>query len=78
MKASILDNLMRGVVFASLAWWGLRGVLGDIRVAGYLPAALWAEGLLIAGFALVPYVYQGYRCAQKCEPACEPQFCRAM
>jgi len=78
MKEKIIDNLARGVVFAGLAWWGLRGVLGDIRVAGYLPDLLSVGVLLIAGFAVGPSAYQAYRCAQRCEPACDPSFCRAM
>ncbi len=76
MKEKILDNLARGVVFASLAWWGLRGVLGDIREAGYMPDLLIVGALLIAGYAVGPTAYQAYRCAQNCESTCEPSFCR--
>ena len=77
MKEKIIDGLARGVVFAGLAWWGLRGVLGDVREAGDLPALLVAGIALIAGYAVGPTTYEAYRCAQKCEPTCEPSFCRA-
>ncbi len=77
MKEKILDNLARGLVFASLAWWGLRGVLGDIREAGYMPDLLMVGALLIAGYAVGPTAYQAYRCAQSCDSTCEPSFCRA-
>jgi hypothetical protein len=54
MKENIIDNLARGVVFAGFAWWGLRGVLGDIAEAGYLTDLLSVGALLILGFAVGP------------------------
>ena len=78
MKEKMMDNLARGVVFAGLAWWGLRGVLGDIAKAGYLPDLFLAGALLIAGYAVGPTAFEAYRCAERCGPTCDPSFCRAM
>ncbi len=78
MKETILDNFMRGVVLGALAWFGLRGFLPDIAAAGYMPAVLSAGVILIGGYAVRPYAYRSYRCAQSCQTTCDPQFCRAM
>jgi len=76
MKENIIDNIVLGVVFGALAMFGLRGVLPDAIAAGNLPLLFSAGATVIAGFMIGPYAYQAYRCADRCEPTCDPKFCR--
>jgi hypothetical protein len=78
MKENIIDNLVRGVVLGVLVLFGLRAVLPDIVAAGNLPLFFSAGAAVIIGFAIGPSAYQAYRCANRCEPTCNPKFCRAM
>lgn len=75
MRKDILDNIVRGVIFAAMAWFGLRGVLPDIVEAGNLPVLLGAAAVGIAGYAIGSFTY---RCTYRCESTCEPKYCRAM
>ena len=76
MKENIIDNIVLGVVFGALAMFGLRGVLPDAIAAGNLPLLFSAGATVIAGFMIGPHAYQTYRCAYRCEPTCDPKFCR--
>jgi hypothetical protein len=78
MKESIIDNSVRGVALGALVWLGMRGVVPDIIAAGNLAVLISVGAAAIAGFAIGPYAYDAYRCASRCEPTCNPKFCRAM
>ncbi|HEY6010665.1 MAG TPA: hypothetical protein VIX18_04265 [Nitrospirota bacterium] len=77
MKENIIDNIVRGVVFGALVWFGIRGVLPDIVAAGELPALFLIGGALIIVLAIGFTAYKAYRCARRCEPTCGAQFCHA-
>jgi hypothetical protein len=77
MKAKIIDNMVQGAILWALAFFGLRGVLPDIAAAGDLPLLFLGAAASIVGFAVGPYAYEAYRCAQTCESTCDPSFCRA-
>ena len=76
MKEKIIDKTVQGVVFWALTMFGLRGVLPDIVEAGSLPVLFLVAAASILGYAVGPYAYQSYRCAQSCESTCDPSFCR--
>jgi len=76
MKEKIIDKLVQGVVLWALAFFGLRGVLPEIVTAGSLPVLFLVAVLSTAGYAVGPYAYQAYRCAQQCESTCDPSLCR--
>ena len=75
MKEKIFDKIVQGAVLWALAFFGLRGVLPDIVIAGYLPLLFLAAASTV-GLAVGPYAYQTYRCAQSCESTCDPTLCR--
>ena len=77
MKNTLTDYIVRGMLLAALVWFGIRGVLTDIIAGGDLLALFLAGAAFIGVFAFAPYVYEAYRCASRCEPACNPRFCRA-
>ena len=77
MKENIIDKLVQGVVLWALTFFGLRGVLPDIAETGYIPALFLLAAASIVGYAVGPYAYQSYRCAQSCESTCDPSFCKA-
>ena len=77
MKENIFDKIVQGVVLWALAFFGLRGVLPEIVEAGTLPVLFLIAAASIVGYAVGPYAYQSYKCAQSCESTCDPSFCKA-
>jgi len=75
MKEDIFDNIVRILVLAGLALFGLRGVLPEIAGSEQLPAVVIASiAAVLLGFGIVRYAY---RCA-RCAPTCNLKVCRAM
>lgn len=77
MKNTLTDYIVRGMLLAALVWFGIRGVLPDIIAGGELLALILLGAAFIAVFAFAPYVYEAYRCANRCETTCNPRLCRA-
>jgi hypothetical protein len=73
MKEDIFDNIVKILVFAGLALFGLRGVLPDFAASQQLPVLLssGAAVVLLTGIAR-----DAYRCA-RCAPTCNLKVCRA-
>ena len=74
MKEDIFDNIVRILVLAGLALFGLRGVLPEIAGSEQLPVLLASVAAVLLGFGIVRYAY---RCA-RCAPTCNLKVCRAM
>jgi hypothetical protein len=74
MKEDIFDNIVKVLVLAGLALFGLRGVLPDFTAGQQLPVLLssGAAAILVFGIAR-----DAYRCA-RCAPTCNLKVCRAM
>jgi hypothetical protein len=73
MKEDIFDDIVRTLVLAGLALFGLRGVLPDIPGSEQLPVLLASGTAVLLGFGIMRYVY---RCAH-CSPTCNLKVCRA-
>jgi hypothetical protein len=74
MKEDIFDNIVRILVFAGLALFGLRGVLPDFAAGQQLPVLLSSGAAVILVFGIAR---DAYRCA-RCAPTCNLKVCRAM
>jgi hypothetical protein len=74
MKEDLFDNLVRTLVLAGLALFGLRGVLPDIAGIEQLPLLLASGAAATLVFGIGRYAY---RCSQ-CTTTCNLKVCRAM
>jgi len=70
MKEDIIDNMVRGLVLAMLALFGLRGFLPDFVESGQLPVLLASAGVVIVGLA--------FRSGCQCETTCDLKLCSVM
>ena len=73
MKKDIFDNIVRILVFAGLALFGLRGVLPDFAAGQELPLLLSSGTAAVLVFGIAR---DTYRCA-RCAPTCNLKVCRA-
>ena len=71
MKETIFDDIVRALMLGGLALFGLRGALPDLAASGQI-AWLFAFGIAGAvNYAICKH-------SVRCEPACDPKFCRAI
>ena len=73
MKEDLFDNIVKVVVLAGLALFGLRGVLPDFAASQQLPV-LFSSGA--AAVVIFGIARDAYRCA-RCAPTCNLKVCRA-
>lgn len=73
MKDDIFDNIVKILVFAGLALFGLRGVLPDFAAGQQLPVLLSSGAGVVLVFGIAR---DAYRCA-RCAPTCNLKVCRA-
>ena len=73
MKEDIFDNIVKVLVLAGLALFGMRGVLPDFAASQQLPVVL-SSGAAV--FLLTGIARDAYRCA-RCAPTCNLKVCRA-
>jgi hypothetical protein len=73
MKEDKFDNIVRILVFAGLALFGLRGVLPDFAAGQELPVLLSSGAAVVLVFGIAR---DAYRCAT-CAPTCNLKVCRA-
>lgn len=73
MKDDLFDNIVKAVVLAGLALFGLRGVLPDFAATQELPVLFSSAAAVVVLFGIAR---DAYRCAT-CAPACNLKVCRA-
>ena len=73
MKEDLFDNIVKVVVLAGLAVFGLRGVLPDFAASQQLPVLLSSGAAAVVIFGIAR---DAYRCA-RCAPTCNLKVCRA-
>jgi hypothetical protein len=73
MKEDIFDNIVKVLVLAGLALFGLRGVLPDFAASEQLPVLLSSGTAVVL---LTGIARDAYRCA-RCAPTCNLKVCRA-
>jgi hypothetical protein len=73
MKDDIFDNIVKVLVLAGLALFGLRGILPDFAAGQELPLLFSSGAAVVLVFGIA---WDAYRCA-RCAPTCNLKVCRA-